>query len=496
MSSIITYNDLHKLSLFVEHNMALHFPEKRWNDLERNIKKAANEFGYSDITDFIDNITASPLSQVDAEILASHLTINETFFWREPKTFEALERVIIPELLNRKKYSKKSIRIWSAGCSGGEEPYSIAIALKRFVPDIKNWDIEILATDISPLMLKKAESGVYGKWSFRGTPSWLKQSYFSEVSPNKFKINTDIKKMVSFDFLNLADNKYPSLINNTNAIDIIYCRNVLMYFNQERFKKVVKGFYNSLVEGGYLIVSANELSYQNFTDFETINIPEFVLYKKNTKTKHSSYEPPKTIDYNGFTDIKEEIANVNEPVEFSKTVSDIIKKEKEKNKTKVINNDDVKSMFLSGNYHDVIKVLNDRDKTPETYILQIESLANIGEIDSASKACEEAISKNKLDYKLHFLNATISQNQNKYSEAVSSLQKAIFINPDFILAYYSLANNMIKNENIKGAIKNYNNALSIMSKLDDEEIVEESEGLTVGRLKELINSSIRKNALK
>lgn len=495
MSIILSNTDLHKLSQFVELNMALHFPEKRWNDLERNIKTAAKEFGYSDIKAFIDNLTASPLTQVNAEKLASHLTINETFFWREPKTFEALERVILPELIKRKKNSKKSIKIWSAGCSGGEEPYSIAIALKRFIPDIKNWKIEIIATDISPVMLKKAEAGVYGRWSFRGTPTWLKEWYFTEVSPDKFRISPDIKKMVSFDFLNLADNKYPSVINNTNAIDIIYCRNVLMYFNQERFKKVANGFYNSLVEGGYLVVSANELSYQNFNDFETLNIPEFVLYKKNTKTRHASYESPLTIDYNGITNTKkEEVLNIEEPLEFSKKVLDII--EKERNKVKITENDDVKNMFLSGNYHDVIKVLTGRDKTPENCFLLIESLANVGEIESASKACEEAISKNKLDYKLHFLNATILQNQQKYYEAVLSLKKALFINPDFILAYYSLGNNMIKNDNMKGAIKNYKNALSIMSKLDDDEIVEESEGLTVGRLKELINSSIQKNVLK
>jgi len=495
MSNIISNTDLHKLSQFIELNMALHFPEKRWNDLERNIIRAAKEFDYSDIDAFIDYIISSPLSQVKADLLASHLTINETFFWREPKTFEALERVILPELLKRKKYSNKRIKIWSAGCSGGEEPYSIAIALRRFVPDIKNWKIKIIATDISPVMLKKAEIGIYGKWSFRGTPSWLKETYFRQVSPDKFEINPEIKKMVNFSYLNLADNKYPSLINNTNAIDIIYCRNVLMYFNQARFNKVVKSFYNSLVDGGYLIVSANELSYLSFTEFETINVPEFVLYKKNTQTKHSSYEPPKAIDYNGFTKtIKEEVLNVEEPVEFSKNVLDII--EKEKNKVKITNNDDVKSMFLSGNYHDVIKILNDKDKTSENSLLLIKSLANIGEIDSAAKVCETAISKYKLDYELHFLNASILQNQNKHNEAISSLQKAIFINPDFILAYYSLANNMIKNDNIKGAIKNYKNALSIMRKLDDDEIVEESEGLTVGRLKELINSSIQKNALK
>jgi chemotaxis protein methyltransferase CheR len=185
MKLSIPDNILLQLSEFISSNFALHFPKERWNDLERNIVSASKEFGFSDTEKFIQHIITSPLTRENVEILAANLTINETYFWREPQTFEALEQTIIPELIRSRQNGNKRLRIWSAGCSTGEEPYSIAIALKRTIPDIKNWNISILATDINPRILSRAATGEYAKWSFRGVPKWLKENYFVQKPDNK-----------------------------------------------------------------------------------------------------------------------------------------------------------------------------------------------------------------------------------------------------------------------------------------------------------------------
>ncbi len=491
MSRSLSNTDLKMLSHFIEAHMALHFPENRWNDLERNIANAADQFGYSDVKKFIDKIVSTPLSRENTELLASHLTVNETFFWREPQTFEALERVILPEIIERKSNSGKSIKIWSAGCSGGEEPYSIAIALSRFIPNIKDWKIQILATDISPVMLNKAEKGVYSKWSFRGTPAWLKSNYFTLISENRFEISDKIKKMVSFSYLNLAGQCYPSPVNNTNAFDIIYCRNVLMYFNQDRFKRVTKNLHNALLYNGYLIVSANELSSQTFDDFEFVNVPGFTLYKK----VHKRSKKNTLVTEIDISALKQNVLSVEldvQEIQEEEIATPVVERVNGSNPVVVDEDKEINNMFMSGNYQEVITTLSNKNKTAEDYILLVKSHANLGDLVSAASVCESAISESKLDYRLHFIYSKILQNQGRNTDATSSLKRAIFLNPDFVLAYYSLGNILIKTGNNNGAVKNYNNALFTMNKFNDADIVPESEGLSVGRLKEIVSTSIQK----
>ena len=153
MKHTLPDNILLQLSKFIASNLALHYPKERWNELELKMASAAKEFGHKDVERFIKHIMSSPLTHEHTEILATHLTINETYFWRESHTFETLEQEILPVLISLRQKEKR-MRIWSAGCSTGEEPYSIAIALNRMIPNIIDWNITILATDISPRIIR------------------------------------------------------------------------------------------------------------------------------------------------------------------------------------------------------------------------------------------------------------------------------------------------------------------------------------------------------
>jgi chemotaxis protein methyltransferase CheR len=169
---------LTQLSDPVAAKTALHFPLERWSDLEFKTGLAAKEFGFDRKEEFIQWLLSSPLTTGQVDILASFLAIHETYFWREPQVFTALIAQVLPALVRYRKNSTKCIRIWSAGCATGEEPYSIAIALHKAIPALKEWNITILATDINPRILRKAMAGLYGKWSFRNAPQWLMDGYF------------------------------------------------------------------------------------------------------------------------------------------------------------------------------------------------------------------------------------------------------------------------------------------------------------------------------
>jgi chemotaxis protein methyltransferase CheR len=497
MKYTIPENTLLQLSEFIANNLALHFPKDRWNDLERNIASAAKEFGYKDVENFIQHIMSSPLMREHAEILATHLTVNETYFWREHETFEALEQKILPELI-RLREEEKRIRIWSAGCSTGEEPYSIAIALNRMILNIKDWNITILATDISPRILRKATAGEYSQWSFRNAPQWLKGKYFLPKENDKFAIIHEIKSMVKFEYLNLAEDVYPSPLNNTNAMDIIFCRNVLMYFTQYRVQQVVRSLSNSLIRGGYLVVSASELSLQNFPEFTAINFPGMVIYQKTSK-KLKFQQPVPVIE----TDHKPILfqlplkpINTIEEIEpqLRKIENEILLEPKNPVHINSIYEETLKS-YSQGNYADVIDKLQKDDQTSEEQILLIRAYANQGKLTEAIKSCEKSISTNKLDPRLYYLLATILQENNQLDEAVASLKRAIYLDSNFVLSYYSLGNIYKHLGKVNSAKKCYENVLTILNKCSQEEILPESEGLTAGRFKEIINASIQAGAL-
>lgn len=497
MKNTLPENTLLQLSEFIANNLALHFPKERWNDLKRNMETAAKEFGYKNVEEFIQRILYSPLTREHIEILTTHLTINETYFWREPHTFEALEQKILPELI-RLRQDEKRIRIWSAGCSTGEEPYSIAIALNRIIPNINDWNITILATDISPHILRKASTGEYGQWSFRSSPPWLKEKYFLQKEKNKFEIIPEIKSMVKFDYLNLADDVFPSPLNNTNAMDIIFCRNVLMYFTQDRFRQVARGLYNSLIQGGYLVVSASELSSQNLTEFMPINVPGMVLYQKTSKKIKDRFKLT-------LVESPPESASFSIPPKLDHTI-EWIKPQPREIKTEVLKTEeipkqiepiyeDVLKLYSQGNYTNVIDKLQKDDQTSEEQILLIRAYANQGKLTYALKACEKAIAENKLDPRLHYLYATILQENNQMDETIASLKRAIYLDSNFVLSYYSLGNIYQRLGNVSKAKKYFENVLALLIKCRQEDILFESEGLTAGRLKEIINASIQAGAL-
>ncbi|HCC68512.1 MAG TPA: chemotaxis protein CheR, partial [Nitrospiraceae bacterium] len=203
------------------------------------------------------------------------LTVNETYFFREQNQLKAFIDEIIPEIYERNK-EKKRIRIWSAGCSTGEEPYTIAIlVLEKGIPD--NWDIDIVASDINQRVLQVARKGVYKKNSFRTTNNYFLLKYFEEEQGGNFKISDAVKNVVNFSYLNILD---PFKVKFVGQVDVIFCRNVFIYFDNAVRKRVVKNFYDRLVEGGYLLLGHAESLMNISTAFTLSSLKNDMVYQK------------------------------------------------------------------------------------------------------------------------------------------------------------------------------------------------------------------------
>ncbi len=192
----------------------------------------------------------SPEGEKELSIFIDRLTTNTTYFFREDHHFEFIKNVIIPE-----NSYKKSLRIWSAGCSSGEEPYTIAIVLKENIDNFNQWNIKILATDISVEMLSKAKRGIYHERSFEKTPNSIKMKYFTKTKEGLYMINEDIKRLVTFRILNL---KKMDTLKFKSPLDVIFCRNTMIYFDNKVKTYIVNKFYSYLRKDGYLIIGHSE----------------------------------------------------------------------------------------------------------------------------------------------------------------------------------------------------------------------------------------------
>jgi chemotaxis protein methyltransferase CheR len=222
--------------------------------------------------------TLSPESHQEWRNLVILLTNIESFFFRDKDQFALLRDRILPELIQRKQ-NHKTIRICSAGCSSGEEPYSLAILLKELVPDLEQWNLTILGIDINQEALEKAKAGIYRPWSFRRVDTGIVQRYFS-LKNNSYHLNPAIKQMVKFQTLNLVKEPFSNNNFNLQELDLIICRNVFIYFEPSAIEKVLDKFYNALQPLGYLITGHAELYGQDLSQFQTKVFPESVVYQR------------------------------------------------------------------------------------------------------------------------------------------------------------------------------------------------------------------------
>lgn len=290
MGSSLSLSLLSQLSTCIEAWMGLYFPPERLGDLERRLLAAAPACGYADAEAYARWLASAPLTTQQIEMLANHLTVGETYFFRENRSFDALEAHILPGVMDARRGTDQRLRIWSAACCTGEEPYSIAMLLSKVIPDLPAWQTTLLATDISSRALQKAAAGVYGQWSFRTVPPWIQERYFHKTADGRFAIRSFLKQMVSFSQLNLATETYPALATNTHAMDVIFCRNVLIYFTAERAQRVIARLYHALADGGWLIVSPVETAYVLESPFVPVQLPGVTLFQKNPQRCVARFE--------------------------------------------------------------------------------------------------------------------------------------------------------------------------------------------------------------
>ena len=269
----LSEHELSEIRMLIEERTGIHFDDSRERFFSTRVREHMHAKSYERGTELL---RASRKTNVEYEALLERLLTQETTFFRYPAVFEAFEKRVLPELHVKKFWrNPRNLRVWSAGCSTGEEPYSVAITILDSLSFADAWNVEILATDIGRQALKHAERGVYSGRSIASVNERQLASHFLKVDAG-YQVKPRIRKLVSFAQLNLASPVY------VGRMDLIFCMNVLIYFSEERRRAMVQKFFDALEPGGYLFLGHSESISKMPVKFQAIVLGDCILYRKPT----------------------------------------------------------------------------------------------------------------------------------------------------------------------------------------------------------------------
>ena len=269
----LSEHELSEIRMLIEERTGIRFDESRERFFSTRVREHLQAKGLARGTDLLRAIGKS---NVEYEALLERLLTQETSFFRYPAVYETFEKRVLPELHVKKFWKNpRTLRIWSAGCSTGEEPYSIAITIADALNFADAWNVEILATDVGRQALKQAERAVYAGRSIASVKEAQLGAHFTQMEDG-YEVKPRLRKMVTLAQMNLASAVY------VGRMDLIFCMNVLIYFSEERRRTLVQRFYDSLEPGGYLFLGHSESISKMPVKFQAIVLHDCILYRKPT----------------------------------------------------------------------------------------------------------------------------------------------------------------------------------------------------------------------
>lgn len=442
------------------------------------------------------------------------ITTIESYFFRDQGQIHLLKTVILPELIESRK-STKQLKIWSAGCSTGEEPYSLSILLQQLIPDWDKWNILILATDVNEEALNKARQGVYSAWSFRMVDPDLRAQYFRNQGQD-WKINSVTHHSVQFFNLNLVKDSY--YFPNYKAIqdlDLIICRNVFVYFEKTYITQVMKKFCDRLKPGGYLITGHAELQAQDYSELYQAKIfPESIVYQKPQNAWLAKQllesQHPSSLNHHGKGDVANllTLSLTPSPPPFNQDLSNsspvfpspspspadpIVpgkfpypSRQSDPSQTLKQQLEEAQQCFKNKQYKTAIQKLEKLFKIYANHFeinyLLAQCYANLGQYEPAKIYCQKALELNSLSKLPYYLLLQIAQEREDLEGAKLLSKRIIYLDPSSIPAYLELASIYEQEGDQMRANKMYRTALELLRGLSSQTVIEHWTNVTAGEL--------------
>lgn len=275
----ITIYEFEQLADYIYRKTGIRYESKKMYYLAKRIEKRMEILGIDSESEYIRYLRFSDSDGQELQQFVNLITVNETFFFRDFSQLRAFAEHALQDVIEKKNRSMDyKLRIWSAGCSSGEEPYTLAIILKEMVDYVKQWDVEIIASDIDQNILDKAQQGVFSERSIKEVPKEYLEKYFHQSGNGTYRLHSnELKDMIRFEHLNLFDK---AALRSHRGYDFIFCRNVLIYFDDASRKEVVDHFYAALNKGGYIFLGSSESAGRITSAFKIKRAGDGLVYQK------------------------------------------------------------------------------------------------------------------------------------------------------------------------------------------------------------------------
>lgn len=424
-----------------------------WERLRRRLIAT----GLKDCSAYLERLD-SAAGEKEWSALASEITIGETFFFRYAEQFAALSGRILPDIIARNRESRR-IRIWSAGCSTGAEPYSIAILLKNIMgEDIADWRITILGTDIDEQALAIARSGVFSPWALRAlTPDDRERYFTTQDGPGvrRYALKPQYRSMVRFEQQNLMDFLRETAPLQFSEFDLVLCRNVLIYFSLETGAAIVRRLGGSLSPQGWLLLGHAEPN-PAFTGFLSVeNLPGTVAYR-----------PP------GLKAPSEPATEAPGPAPARPAAKAPARPRMPARRPAAATPAPAAPQPAQASL-DLIKAQADR-----------------GDLAGARSLLDAALLASPLDARLHFYDGLVRLGSRDVARAEAALRRALFLDKDFAMAHYQLGLLMLDSGRLGQARRSLTNAAHAVARMAADDPVPEGDGLMAGELVELVRATL------
>ncbi len=463
------------------------FPPNLRGDAERKIRESMEHAGIEEISRYIKAVETD---RAVFDELIDRLTVAETYFFREPSHFDFVGREILPAIA-RLRGPGHAPRAWSAGCASGEEAYSLAIFFEERGIRVPSG---ILATDVSGRALAKARRGAYSGWSMRRVNADFVGRYFCRTK-DQYVLADRVRQYVKFEYLNLALDVFPSLATGIQAMDLIFCRNVLIYLNPEVIRRVARRFFDALAPGGWLITASTDPPIGELAPYATTMTDAGVFYRRPERRAAASTPAPapepepatlptEVIEQAWPMPADEPAAAEPVPVEAERMWQpDPPAASPEARAREEDPLGEATAAFAQGDYQRAVNLLRGRLDEPEAAELYVRSLANL-DTAAAQRDCAEAAARRRLSPELHYLNAVLLLELDRPEAAVRAARLAIYLDRSLEAAHFALGTALRRCGDLPGAIRAYRNVHDLCSRRDAGEILSLTDGERAGRLQE------------
>jgi chemotaxis protein methyltransferase CheR len=441
----------------------LRFAPERSDAAEAGMRRAMARAGVADPDEYRQRLQAGGLALDD---LVGEVTVGETYFFREPHQFAFLRGTVLPDV-RRRRGPRHAFRAWSAGCASGEEAYSLAIVLEEEGFGERG---HVLATDVSRTALARARRAVYGAWSLRGEGAAAALPYLRPEGGRRVLAQT-IRRRVTVEYLNLALDVYPSFATGTWGMDLILCRNVLLYFDPAAVRATARRLFASLAPGGWLLTGSADPPLGGHAPYETVVWDAGVSYRRPEAAAFADPGPAPAVPPPAPPAPEE-----RRPARAAAPRPEPVPEAPDRLAA-------AREALARGEYARAAALTADLTGDAEACAVHVRALANL-DPDEARRASTAAAARHPLAPELHYLEAVLLVEGGRDEEAARAVRRVLYLDRSLAAAHFTLGSVLLRLGDLGGARRAYRNARDLCGARPGDEVVPLSDGEHAGRLAE------------